>query len=140
MISPYQGPEVPERELLIYNVEKEAWNSFIIGGTTTKLRRVNQCFAGVIRETEGASEGTRSVPPGHWRTEDVVLVDPATASIFEVHIGKNPEVLWISDEVIYYKTHASLYKARIENNDVVDRQLLITNPKVFMIHWGFSGN
>lgn len=126
--------EKNRREIYIYNRIDSSWNSMIVMGARTSPRLINNWLVGIIAYPDAES---RHYPSA--LTENFVLINPLEASQFTVYLGKNAEILWIENTDVYYRLDDSLYKARIENNDFVDRQLLLTDPRIKHIHWAFRG-
>jgi hypothetical protein len=128
------------RELLIYNKIEDKWHSMLIQGASTAPVIVNDWLVGVIADVDPETDfDTRKGFPPLLR-EDVVLINPLKNHQFTVHLGNNAEVLWIETDSVYYRLDDSLYKARIEKDDFVDRQLLLTDPRVRHFHWAFKGS
>jgi hypothetical protein len=128
------------RELLVYDRTKDIWFSMRVKGAETALRLTNDKLAGIIADQNPSTDYRQSVGyPGILR-EDVVIVYPLENRQLTVHLGKDCEVLWIEADSVYYRIDDSLYKARIDNDDFVDRQLLLTDPRVRYFHWAFKGS
>lgn len=128
------------RELLIYNKAAASWNSMLLEGELTTPRLINNwlvvAIAGENPNTD--LEGGLGIPP--ILREDAVLIDPINLTQFTVHLGERCEVLWIESDTIYYRTGIELYQARIDQNKLVDRRLLVKHPHVGTIHWAFRGS
>jgi len=127
------------RELLIFNRITTEWQSIMIEGSETTPRLINNWLVGVIADTDPETDYIikKGFPP--ILRESVVLVNPISGHQFTVHLGKKGEILWIENYDVYYRVGEELYKAQIENNDFVDRTLLLTDPVVDFIHLAFRG-
>lgn len=138
--SPYDQSK-SSKELLIYNRVDSIWNSYFVSGIETRMRIVNNYLVGVIANPNPESNYSKRKMFPSILDENVVFLSPMSEELFTVHLGKNCEVLWIDDNNdVYYRLDDSLYKARIDKNEFVDRQLLLTNYKIRYIHWAFRGS
>lgn len=129
-----------QRELLIYNRKANFWNSTLTEGSQTTPKLINGWLVGVIADTDPETnyETHKGFPP--ILREDVVFIEPLKDHQFTVHLGKGCEVLWIENSEVYYRVGQDLYKAKIENDDFTNRQLILSDPKVNHIHWAFRGS
>lgn len=129
-----RGVNPNQLELLIYDKNRSEWNSVLIPGAETRLRLINGWLVGVIADPD---------PNAHYPSicrQDAVFINPRTFHQFTVHLGGvRPEVLWVDGDEVWYRTGDELYKARIANDDLVDRQLIVKDRDVFMIYWAFRG-
>lgn len=128
------------REFLIQDRHTDKWCSILVEGADTSPRLINRWLVAVIADPDPETnyETHKGFPP--ILREDVVIIDPMACHQFKVHLGSEGEVLWIEDANVYYRVGESLFKARIENDDFVDRTLLLSDPVVKQIHWGFRGS
>jgi hypothetical protein len=134
------GNSRTEREILVYNRLTQNWHSYVVGGAATWLRLTNGWLTGVVADPDPETDyATRKGFPPILR-EDVVLVNPMEGHVFTVHLGKGCEVLWIEGSDVYYRVGTDLYKAKIQNDDFVDRTLLLSDPRMRSIHWAFRGS
>ena len=72
--------------------------------------------------------------------EEVVLVNPIDMHQFSIHLGEFSEILWIENDEVYYRIFKDLYKATIKGDDFVDRKLVLSDFRVFSMHWAFSSS
>ncbi|SYZ72037.1 hypothetical protein TRIP_C20152 [Candidatus Zixiibacteriota bacterium] len=129
-----------QRELLIYRVDSGVWKSLMISGAETSPKLIDGWLAGVIADSDPETDFTiRKAFPSIPR-EDVVLINPMENREFEIHLGPSSEVLWIEGNEVYYRMGEGLYKATIQNDDFVNRSLLIKDTIVNGIHWAFRGS
>ena len=129
-----------EREVLILDRRAGLWSSILIDGAETSLRPINGWLTGVIADPDPETDyAIRKGFPPKLR-EDVVIINPLEVHQFKVHLGKQSEVLWIEDSTTYYRVGDGLYKAKIRNDDFVERTLLVRDARVKQIHWAFRGS
>ncbi len=103
------------------------------------MRPVNGYLVGIIAEQHPDTDHEKHEKHPPVLSEDVAVLDPRLKKQFVVHLGEKCEVLWIEESVVYYRLGDDLYRARLVGEDFVDRQLLLTDPRVGHIHWAFSG-
>ena len=129
-----------QREVLIYHRFTGIWNSLMIDGAETGLRVTNGWLTGVIADPDPETnyEGHRGFPS--ILRDDVILIKAEEDHAMTVHLGKGCEILWVEGNTVYYRVGTSLYKARIENDDFIDRELLLNDPRIEYIHWAFRGS
>jgi len=128
-------------ELLLYDRPEATWHSRLIKGSETSLRIVNDWLVGIIANTHPEFDFKARGGYGAIPTKEVVFVNPHDGSQFTTDLEDFGEVLWVTDdETIYYHTFdpPTLYKARIQDNDLVDRQLVIKDVLTVLLHWGFE--
>lgn len=127
-------------ELLVHNRLSDTWSSIRVEGGETSPRPFNNWLIGIIADTNPKTsyETNKGYPP--VLRETIVVIDPMTAHQFTVHLGKMSQVLWVEEDTVYYKTGSNLYRARIADDDFVDRTILISDFKVNYIHWAFRGS
>jgi hypothetical protein len=131
---------ITHRQLLIYNRVAGTWDLLNTEGSGTHLRQVNDRLVGIVGDTDPRTNYDKHMGYESILREEVVVVNPQQSHQFIVHLGKNCEVLWIEQDSVYYRLDDSLYRARIENDDFIDRQLLLTDPRVRYFHWAFKGS
>lgn len=127
------------RLLLVYNKKMNIWNKYNISGSSTRLRNVNGWFAGTIANKDPRTnfETLEGYPP--ILTEKAIIIEPIKGSQYTFHLGDSCEILYIQGNDIYYRLNDSLYKAKINNNDLAEKQLLLTDERIKHIHWAFKG-
>ena len=129
-----------KREVLLCDRKNGTWSSLLIDGAETSLRPINGWLTGVIADPDPETDyAIRKGFPPKLR-EDVVIINPLGVHQFKVHLGKQSEVLWIEDSTTYYRVGDGLYKAKIRNDDFVERTLLVRDARVKQIHWAFRGS
>jgi len=128
-----------QREVLIHDRTSDTWNSVMVEGSSTGLRPVNTWLLGVVADTHPDTDfhGGGGVPS--ILREEVVLINPADGRNFTVHLGEDCELLWIEDEIAYYRVGDTLSRARIDGETFVDDVQILSDPIVKQFHWGFSG-
>jgi hypothetical protein len=141
----YALQSVPERsgltsrEILVYNRLKGAWNSLDIPGARTRLRSFGTWLGGVVTDPDPATNYEKRFGGPPVPRQDVVLVNPLELRSFTVHLGEWCELLSIEGDVVFYRIEKELYRARIQDDDFVDRQLILKDLQVVGINWAFSG-
>jgi len=129
-----------QREVLIYHRATNVWKSIMVGGAETALRVTNGWLTGVIADPD--PETNRDIHRGFPSIlrDEVVLINPWDDHAITVRLGKGCEILWVEDETVYYRVGTDLYKARIGKDDFVDRELLLSDPRIEFVHWAFRGS
>jgi hypothetical protein len=129
-----------ERELLIYRTDGDYWKSFILMGAETALHLVNGWLTGVVADSDPNSDYTQHKGYPSVLRGIIVMVNPIENIQFAVQLGNGCEILWIEDGTVYYRVGQELYKARIDNDNIVDQTLILTDPRIDNIHWAFRGS
>jgi hypothetical protein len=125
-------------ELLICRRSQGKWSSIQIPGTDTRLRLFGAWFGGVVTDPDPSTDYERRIGGAPLPREEVVLVNPLELRAFTVHLGKWCELLSIEGDVVFYRIEKELYRARIQDDDFVDRQLILKDLQVVGIGWAFS--
>ena len=129
-----------QRELLIYNRQTKIWNSILMEGSKTAPRLINDWLVGIVAETDPETNYTTRKGFPSILTDKSMLVNPLTLQSFSLTLGEKSEVLWIENNDLYYRVEDKLFKAKIENETLINNELLYTDPKIKRIHWAFKGN
>ena len=125
------------RELLIYNKSSREWSSILIPGARTAPTIVNNFLAGIIAEVDPNTDYELLIGYPPILSDSTVIINPMTALQFTVKLGENSEVLWIENSTAYYRVGDSLFSAQMQNNDLVNKQLILKDEKIKHIHWAF---
>lgn len=126
-----------DRELLFLNRTDNEWHSVIVPGDVSTCQPLNGWINCQVlysdRRTEWQSHrGYPAIP-----TDSIVLINPSTRQQLIFDLGADSEILWIESDTVYYRSGESLYRARLGDTDIVDRQLILTDPRVKYIHWAY---
>jgi len=127
------------RELLIFNRSSGIWHSMLIPGPVTKLRLFGCWLGGVVTDDNPETDYEKHVGFTPVSREDLALINPVELRLFTVRLGEWCELLSIESDVVFYKIHNELYRARIQDGDFVDRQLILKDMQVSGMLWAFSG-
>ena len=127
------------REFLIHARSSGSWSSLIIPGASTKLSSFGDWLGGVVMDPDPNRDYEKRFGGPPVPREDVVLVEPLEGRFFTVHLGKDCRLLSIEGDTVLYRVGKKLYRARIQDEDFVDRQFILEDSQVFGIGWAFSG-
>jgi hypothetical protein len=139
-VMPLSTVSMTEREILVYNKAQQTWKLYTLPGGATYARLINGYLVGVVAQPNPESNPAeyKGFPP--ILSGDVVILDPIRAVQYVVHLGGDCEVLWIDQQIAFYRLGDQLYQAHIENNDFTDKRLLVSDPSVKHIHWAIPGS
>jgi len=136
---PYES-DIKQRELLFYNKIDSTWHSLLIDGDFTSLRYINGWLVSTVAYSD---------PNFDWKrrggkeilTKKLVMVSIDDLQSYYIELDDIAELIWIDDNKdVYYRIKLELYKAKLENNDFVDKRMIIKAPFVLGIHWAFRGS
>ena len=128
-----------QREVLIYHQADSTWHSLMVEGSETKLSTINGWLVGVVANTNPKTNIEAHISYAPLVTRRVVFVDPLEQHQFIAELEGLGEVLWITDdEVVYYRCNRSIHRARIQDDDLVERSVAATDFLTDIIHWGFE--
>ena len=127
------------KQLLIQNRDTQEWHSLVLPGAETNPHVVNEWLVGVVADPNPENDYEARRFYGAVPRTEVILIDPFEVHQFTVNLGKQSEVLWIEGDSVWYRIDDGLYQARIENDNFVDRTLLVKDSLVTRIHWAFRG-
>lgn len=132
--------ELQERELLIYDKTDSAWRSIQMPGSQTAPRLTNHWLVGVVANIDPRTDYQRMKGYYPTLTEASVIISPTNRTVQTVSLGKNSEILWISDDLsVYYRSEKSLFKAKLTDHGLIDRRQILQDRAVWFIHWAFEG-
>lgn len=130
----------------IFNRLIGKWTSILIRGESESLRLVNDWLVGEINDyKQTAGEGELPEPlEGELTVGDAVLINPVENCMLTTYLGIGGLILWVENNTVYYKTvdgeNAYLYRAKIEDSGLVNKELLSTDSVVRFFRWGFRGS
>ena len=132
--------EIIQTEVLVYRREDSTWSSLFVPGSETSLRMVSGWLTGIVGYTDPKTVfgSFRGYPTVYKDT--LAFVQPEQKRVITSFLGKHAWVLWIEDDVVYYRVDTSLYRARMEGNDLVDRTLILSDPRLRGVNWAFRGS
>ena len=126
-----------ERELLVFSRTARTWRSIIVPGNVSSVRALNGWVIGEVIQRHlpidmGESRGALSL-----RTGSLLLLNPQTMRLTTLDIEGYGEVLWIESDTVYYRDGEKLFRGRVADTNLIDRQLILSDPRVKDIHWAF---
>ncbi|RME26893.1 MAG: hypothetical protein D6800_05795, partial [Candidatus Zixiibacteriota bacterium] len=133
-------PGYANSELLIYDRTKDTWRSLMIPGSATSLRLVNNWLVGTIAYRDPNTDYVRHFGGPPVMTDSAVLISVPENKTWTVELGNQCEVLLIKDSDVYYRAGRKLYHASLTEEGLMDRRLLVDDPRVYSMHWAFSSN
>ncbi|HEX2897302.1 MAG TPA: hypothetical protein VHP63_04545 [candidate division Zixibacteria bacterium] len=125
---------------LIQDRNSDNWSRVVVDGSATELRFTNGWLAGVITSMNPITSFSEHYTHTPIWTDMVVIVKLPEIEYFAVSLGKGCEVLWLEPPIVYYRVDRKLFKAKIENDDFVDRIELLEDPSVKFLHWAYKLN
>lgn len=138
IVTPYTNG-MTERELLLYNREREQWSSLMLPGGRTLPRIINNRLAGVIQDVHPETDVTIRKALPAIRRESAVIIDPLAATMQTVRLGADNEILWLEtglgSEIVYYRLGNELYRGEVEGDKITFTKLLSRDPQITNIHW-----
>ena len=111
----------------------------MVPGVSTCPRLLGDWLAGVILDDDPNTDRKNHIGGPSVSRDELILIDPLSSGSFRVPLGRWCELLSIEDNIVYYRLEKELYKARIQDHAIVDRQLIARDMQVFGINWAFRG-
>ena len=137
--TPYESA-IKQRELLFYNTLDSTWKSLLIDGDFTRLVYINGWMIGNVIYSDPTYDWKRRTG-SKILTKRLALVNTDDLQSYYVELDDIAELIWIDDNKdVYYRIKDVLYKARFENNDFVDKRVIIRGHIAYGIHWAFRGS
>ncbi|MBK7142848.1 MAG: hypothetical protein IPH75_12290 [bacterium] len=126
-----------ESEILIYSRLDNTWSSVLVPGDANSVWTINGWIAGQVRYANPNNSYTTQpdYPPEKGASD--FLLNPLTLKLVSFKMTSRGEILWVDSDTVYYRSGTSLFKARIGEKDLVDQELILTDPRVEDIHWAF---
>lgn len=128
-----------KRELLICNTRTGRWRSTMVDGARTTFGLFGDWLAGTVAQTDPRTDFGRALGYEPVRGETAAFINLRTLSGFIDSLGSDNEVLTIAADTLIYRVGGELYEARLSNTGVVDRHLLLRDPRIRFVHWAFRG-
>jgi hypothetical protein len=126
-----------ESEILIYTRQDRVWHSVLVPGDASRVWAVNDWIAGqVVYANPNNSYTTQPDYPPEKGASDFLL-NPRTSKLVTFKMSSRGEILWVESDTVYYRSGAGLFRARIGDKNLVDQELILTDPRVEEIHWAY---
>ena len=130
----------PDQALvLVYDRNNESWHRYEPVGAATRLRPLNGWLVGHVAGASPNNDYERRVFHTPVERDQMVVLNPMTGHTFYVPMGTWSDILWLEDDAVYYRAFDTLYRARIENDAFVDRELLLQGETAFYMTAAYRG-
>ena len=127
------------RDVYVLNRHTSEWSFLQIRGGATKLRPLNGWLVGRVAYSSPTADHARRVSGPPVERDEMVILNPMTGHTFYEPMGTWSDILWLEDDAVYYRAFDTLYRARIENDAFVDRELLLQGDTAFYMTAAYRG-